>query len=325
MQLALVTIMAAQLWPGSRYSTEDRDRAIQRGIQFLKSVAEDPRYAADNSEDLLWCFYTMSVAASDPRIRKTTGAIAYKLALDWQRLHPALPARATPDDLVNYATAGYAANQLGVATPGLQDQMRQSAAAIPVHNFLGFDPKEGPPVSDVGHISRYDIWCDALITAQAGDLFEVTLGAPYSEVIQWLPSMRPYPTRAMGNHAFYTAVYSVTHVIYTLNNYSIYALDRSCLQPEWEYLTANLDETIRLQDPETTGEFLDSLRALGLTNLDPVIQRGVTYVLSKQNPDGSWGDPHDTNIYNRYHSTWTAVDGLMEYRFRPARSCPDFK
>ncbi len=322
MQLALAAILMAQLWPGSNYSIADRDKAVDSGIRFLESVASDPRYAAGNSEDLLWCFYTMSVAAGNPGVRKTTGVIARKLALDWQRLHTSLPPHATPDDLVNYATAVYAANQLGIATPGLREQMRAAAATFSVQDFFGFNPKVGPPTAGR---SRYDAWCDALITAQAGALIGITFGAQYSEVIQWLPAMRPYPSHAIGNHAFYAAVYAVTHVIYTMNNYSVFAVDRSCLEPEWEYLKANLQETIRIEDPETTGEFLDSLRAFGLTNRNSIIQSGVSYVLSKQNPDGSWGNPKDPDIYNRYHSTWTAINGLMEYRFRPARPCPVFK
>jgi hypothetical protein len=70
------------------------------------------------------------------------------------------------------------------------------------------------------------------------------------------------------------------------------------------------------------GEFLDTLRAFGMTDRDPEIQQGVQFLLSTQNPDGSWGDPRGKDIYNRYHSTWTAVDGLLDYRFKPARACP---
>ena len=32
-----------------------------------------------------------------------------------------------------------------------------------------------------------------------------------------------------------------------------------------------------------------------------------------QNKDGSWGDVTDKDIYQRYHPTWTAVDGLRDY------------
>ena len=35
-----------------------------------------------------------------------------------------------------------------------------------------------------------------------------------------------------------------------------------------------------------------------------------------QNKDGSWGDVTDKDIYQRYHPTWTAVDGLRDYAFQ---------
>ena len=67
------------------------------------------------------------------------------------------------------------------------------------------------------------------------------------------------------------------------------------------------------------GEFLDSLKAFGLTNSHPLLRTGMEYLLSQQNPDGSWGDMNAEDIYQRYHPTWTAIDGLREYRWRGVR------
>jgi hypothetical protein len=70
------------------------------------------------------------------------------------------------------------------------------------------------------------------------------------------------------------------------------------------------------------GEYLDSLRAFGLTSQDPLIRTGFEYLLSSQNPDGSWGDPQNRNVYGRYHPTWTAIDGLRDYRWTKVLPCP---
>jgi hypothetical protein len=132
--------------------------------------------------------------------------------------------------------------------------------------------------------------------------------------------MRPYPARAdVSSKLFYNVTFAITHVIYTLNDYNRYLLSPEWLPQEFQYLKTNLEEAVKLEDPETLGEFLDTLRDFGMTEQSPLIRVGVEYVLSKQNPDGSWGDPSDPDIYNRYHSTWTAIDGLREYAWQGRR------
>jgi hypothetical protein len=64
---------------------------------------------------------------------------------------------------------------------------------------------------------------------------------------------------------------------------------------------------------------MDSLRSFGLTSRHPLMREGAEYLLARQNPDGSWGDLETENIYQRYHPTWTAMDGLREYRWRGER------
>jgi hypothetical protein len=64
------------------------------------------------------------------------------------------------------------------------------------------------------------------------------------------------------------------------------------------------------------GEFMDSLRAFGLTERDAPLREGVEYLLANQNADGSWGDPAERDIYLRYHPTWNAVAALSDYRWR---------
>ena len=39
--------------------------------------------------------------------------------------------------------------------------------------------------------SRYDVWSGALVTTYTGDGLGVTMGASYSDVLRWLPAMRP--------------------------------------------------------------------------------------------------------------------------------------
>src|SRR5260370_36339605 len=272
-------------------------------MSFIYQMASDPKNFADWGHDLLWCFYTISATAKNPKLRRMARDFGHERALEWRRIHAAVPPDASADDLGNLAFGSDAADRLGVPSPAMKEQIRQAVARHSVIEFLQFDPAQERPPS-------YDIWSDALITTYAGDMYGVTLGAPYLDVIRWISVMRPYPARSSlaTTQEFYDVTYAITHVIYTLNGYNTYQLSTSWLPQEYQYLKANLEEAIKLEDPETLGEFLDTLRAFGMTEADPLIRTGVAYVLSKQNPDGSCGDV-DADFYDRHHSTWQAVGG----------------
>jgi hypothetical protein len=167
-------------------------------------------------------------------------------------------------------------------------------------------------------MNRYEVWCYALMITYNSDRFGVRAGAPYADVIKWLPRMRPYRGRENGsNPDFIDTVYAITHLVYTLNDYSVYNLPPRLLPQEFEFLKANLKEAIAMEDPEMLGEFLDCLKSFGLKDSHKLIRMGMDYLLSQQNPDGSWGDVEAAeDIYLIYHSTWTAIDGLRDYAWR---------
>ena len=66
-------------------------------------------------------------------------------------------------------------------------------------------------------------------------------------------------------------------------------------------------------DPEMVGEALDTLKAAGFEN-DPEVQKGMQYLIKNQRPDGAWAGNQD-DVYTEYHSAWTGIDGLRDYRF----------
>jgi len=79
-----------------------------------------------------------------------------------------------------------------------------------------------------------------------------------------------------------------------------------------------MDSAIKVDDPETVGEIIDALKAFGLTG-DSLIAQGEEFVLSRQNPDGSWGEVEVDDIYERYHPTIAAIDGLRSNAWRGLR------
>ena len=74
--------------------------------------------------------------------------------------------------------------------------------------------------------------------------------------------------------------------------------------------------SLALRDPELLGEYLDCLKAFGVPSDDALVRAGIDFLMAAQNRDGSWGHVQDSDIYQRYHSTWTAVDGLRDFAFR---------
>lgn len=323
----------------------ERSRAIRRGLHFIIRMARDPKVFKEYGADLLLCLYNIASTSADSELSRLAWDAARERALEYRRLNPALPSDATADDVYDLASGSYRAELIGVPDGVVKEQIRQAAARFSPQDFLWYDPAREAPPSDVPDEcercgrqnsrgakvcrrcgarlemqSPYDVWCDSLITTYVGQQYGVVLGASYSDVIGWAPHMRPYRSHA-GNREFIPMVYAATHVVYTLNDYSRYRLSPACLPDEFEFLKASLPGAIHLRDPEVMGEFLDSLRAFGLTESDPRIRTGFEYLLRTQNPDGSWGDVKDESAYDRYHPTWTAVDGLRDYRWTETR-CP---
>jgi hypothetical protein len=333
------------LWPGSKYTEADRDRAVERGVQFISKIASNPDDFKEWGHDLMWCFYSISSTAKNPKIREMTRSIGHELALEWRRNNPEPPVD-DAGELADYVFGTDAANRLGVPDgPAIHERIREAVARYSAADFLQFDPTREPPPSDIPNEcpkcneqnprgctrclkcdtpltfkSRYETWLDALITSYSGDVYGVNLGASYDDVLRWIKVMRPYASREkVGAQEAEHIAYAITHVIYTLNDYGKYRLSRNWLPQEFKFLVANLNEMARINDPETLGEFMDTLRALGMSEKDALIRVGVEYQLSHQNADGSWGDGDPKDAYKRYHSTWTAVDGLREYAFQGER------
>ena len=326
------------LWPGARFTEADRRRAVRRGLRFIYQTALDEQNFEQYGSDYLWCFYTVGASVRDAGVRREARRMGAELARHWRRTRGSLPAGADAPTVADYAFGGDAADSLGVRNSRLKSQIRRAARRFDARDFLLFDPLAEAPPADVPaecefdrtHHARgaracrrcgrplkmrtpQDVWYDALITAYVGERYGVRLGARYSDVLRWLPALRTYRAAAADSELFYDTVYAITHVVYTLNDYGRYRLRPGWLPHEFEFLRANLREAVAQRDADMLGEFMDSLRAFGLTEADPEIRAGMEYLLSNQNADGSWGDPAERDVYLRYHPTWNAVAALSEY------------
>ena len=337
---------ARPLWPGSRFTEADRARAVERGLRFIYQTALDETNFAAYGSDYLWCFYTVSASVADVAARREARRMGAERARHWRRTRGTLPAGADAQAIADFAFGHDAANSLGLPDARLAAELRRAAAQFGPTDFLHFDPAREPPPADVPEDCRFDhtanergakicrrcgrqlrmrtrqdVWYDALIMTYTGERAGVPLGASYEEVFRWLPSLRPYRApRTADDTEFYDTAYALTHVVYTLNDYGQTSLSPRWLPQEFEFLRANLREAVRLGDADMLGEFVDSLRAFGLTERDAEIREGVEYLLSHQNADGSWGDTGEQDVYLRYHPTWGGVAALSRYPFARGRS-----
>ena len=314
--------------------------AMMRALDYIQRSAGDPANFAGHASDYLYCFYSIAATAHDPALQAAARSAGIKAAVRWAKMCPDVPKTADADYVADLVFGWLAASQLGQSDDRIKPELTRAAAAFGPIDYLLFDPSKEPPPDNIPDLcphdsvqnprgaaickkcgrplkirSKYDVWLDALIATYTGDRYGIRLGANYRDVLQWMPKMRPYLDANQTSYGFfYDTIYALTHVVYTLNDYGRWLLPRDLLPEEFSYLQRNLPQAIVLDDPETMGEFLDSLKSFGLTTADPVIRTGMTYLLDQQRPNGTWSDAKDP--YTLYHSAWTGIDGLKDCRWR---------
>jgi hypothetical protein len=287
---------------------ENRHAAIQRGLDYLNRLAADDRNFDDFSSDLLWCFYFIAQTDRDPAMRALGMRTARQMAERWRERHRHVPPNAEPFDLQQLAMAAYVADRLGRRDPAFKNELRRAARRFSAIDNYGFDPEREPP--PYSRTDRYALWLDALIRSYAGEIYGMRLGAGYASVVKWAPCMRPY--EGHDDDTEFDAFYSVTHFVYTLDHYNQQTVAPLLLPDEIAFVRRKLRQAIDEGDPEMVGEALDTLKHVGAEN-DPLVPEGMRYLVSTQRADGAWAD-EDDDLYTHFHSVWTSIDGLRDYR-----------
>lgn len=315
--------------------------AIVRGLSFIANTARDSRNFAEYGYDYLLCFACIVSTSGDAELRQLAATLGRGLAKRWRDQHRRVPPEATADEISVLVIGSYAADRLGVSDPAFKKQLRLAARVFTPEDYFDFDPRTEPPPADVPEdcrcgitnkrhrrtcrgckrtlnmLSRYEVWLDALVRSHFGDRYAVQVGTSCSEVVKWLPAMRPYPDpEVTTDDALNSIIYAVTHVIYVLTDFNSYCISPRLLPNELSFLKASLRHALIANDCEMVGECLDALKAFGLSEDDESIGAGTSFLLSQQDSDGSWGTPTSDDVYEKYHPTWTAVDGLRSYRER---------
>lgn len=313
-------------------------RAIERGLDFVYQIACTPEHFEMWGHDLLGCFHCIESTSKDPKLKRTARRMGRERAAHWRREYGHIGSDFDANEIKWLVFGSYAAEHLGIRDQTFKHNLLAAAQHFGPVEFLRFDTIHEPPPADVPDdckcgaenkrgrktchrcrrrlemLSRYAVWVDALVCSYMGERYGVKLGASLADVIKWLPIMRPYPNYdEEDNTDFYWAMYAVTHVVYGLNDYSLYRLSPRALPEEYAFLKSSFKHFVAMEDAESIGELMDTLKSFGLSDSHQLIIKGQDFLLAQQNSDGSWGDLSDPDIYRRYHPTWTAIDGLREY------------
>ena len=324
-------------------TTTQIDAAIERGLEFIYRLGQKQKCFANYGSSLVCCFALLAATSRNPKLRSLGRERAKQFLQRWSLLHPSLPADVNSDLLFEFILIHYARRRLRLRDAAGATAIKRAARNFSASDLLGFDPVKEPPPNDLPYRcdckfqnprgrkvckqckrrlrirSRYNVWMEALANTYVAETCGMFFGAGYADVLKWMPAMRPYPTAEDDEEILRDAIYAVTHVVYTLNDYGTYRLSHRWLPREFAFLKANVKSACARKDPEILGELLDSLQAFGLTVSHPLIEHGTKYLLAEQNKDGSWGDTSEENIRTRCHTTWTAIDGLRAYAWRGQR------
>jgi hypothetical protein len=313
-----------------------RLRAARRALQLLRRLAHRQSTFAKYHGHFLLAFYFIGTTSRDGALRRMALAAGRERARFWKQHWYRRRRRLDAATIVDEICASYAEEHLGIAHRDIRRDLVAAVARYPARDLLGFDPRSGHIPRDVPEDcrcgafnergrrrcrkcgrrlaprSRYEAWYVALIKIYFCERSGLHLPVAYADVMRLLPKLQPYPRP--GSRRYRDAIYAVTHIVYTLNDYNRTRLPAPLVRRERAFLKTSVPWAINRGEADTVAEIVDSLAGCGLADTHPLMVKGRAFILERQRADGGWGDVDDE--YGRFHSVWTCIDGLRDYRFR---------
>lgn len=123
---------------------------------------------------------------------------------------------------------------------------------------------------------------------------------------------------------FISECYFVTHKVFTRTAWCKYCLNPSEWKNEKDFLIFYIGRIIQLQDIELLGEFIQTLKCLGISEEENVLKNALQFLMSKYDrKNGGWLTNTDT-FESKYHATICAVGALLQHNFKGTTSHSGF-
>jgi hypothetical protein len=320
-------------------SQPGRLRAVARALKLLYSISRRDSLFREYGGHLLLAFALIGTTSRSRALSRLAIEMGRERAGHWIRRWARLRRHLDADTVLQEVIASDAAQRLGMTASHISRNLRATIARCSTPALLYFDPATEDAPDDIPEDcacgcanargrrtcarcrrrlrarSRYEVWYYALTNAYFCERQAMPLRVRVADLLLQLPTLRPYPKPGTPDH--YQSIYAVTHLVYVLNDYGRSRLLPLPLSRELKFLKESMQWALDRREPDTVGEVIDSLLALGVSDTHRLVVAGRRFLIETQEADSGWGDKNDP--YGRFHTVWTAMDGLRDYRWRGRR------
>jgi hypothetical protein len=302
----------SQELPKQKAALEKRRRVYFKAYHWMVKEAHKSEVVAEHGSDFLQFFYEIKSTAKEPSLRKMAAKDGVAHGLRFLKYINKKNLEDSSD--VTAAIAFLAlAREFGLDNNVTALRHKVNAAMKRMTFKSIFDIAKGENCRDP------ELICDAVISFH----FARRAGFQEGKGLDWaLKLAREFPYRkgadikAKGEELEDILIGQdnlATHVIYVLSDYGRLRLKAKNFQAELNYIRASWPRVLQEQDVEGVAEFIDSCRILGVPDKDPMMQKGIAWLLTIQAKDGHFGEG---DVYDVYHSTWTVINALRPFQFQ---------
>ena len=306
--------------------------SVQRGLDFILSLALDEENFNSFGTDAFSCFYDVSTTAEEP-LRKFALLRTELTAQLWLKQYPSLRKEGEEDEddperLIDFMMGVYSLERVGIGHDS-KEELRTAISKCSLSDLFGVDKDEirvkSLPVDEPAMAHSDYISC--ISSAFYGTKTGINVQLDLNNLLKLLPTFRPYDdydeiSNGHDDESFDEYADTLTliaNVIHVVSNYGELCISPTVLPQEYAYLSnpLHLHRCIKTVDVHLVGEICHCLRVFGTDENDPLLVKGLKFLREVQNLDGSWPTRRsDTGAYVRYHAAMCAVSALNPQRFR---------
>lgn len=171
-------------------------------------------------------------------------------------------------------------------------------------------------VVDYQHLCEALVWTSVFRDIHIEPMNCADGSCALTDVLKFMPAIRPYRSlESLGLANYKCQCYFLTHLVFILSGWGAVTLPdvARLFVEEYIFLITNLPVVMDLKDAELVGEFLCSLKILGVPDGDPQLARAHRYLLATEkataSATGNWV-PSGADFHKRYHTAYCGLIGL---------------